>query len=408
MPERWYLELVEVADGDRVYSHAIGDRIWIDERARVVMGRSPSSDVFCLGRGQGGRRALVVEQRDGKLRMQQAGHDLPVWHRGRPVRSEVVLAIGDRIGPCYGISFVVGRGDPGPVPGAHRVGDAIAFAPRGSGSAPRVWSGFRIDDEKRTLVDVLSWPAELAVDVMPRIAEQLANPIAHPTCAKLLAIGAADASDPGVWALRESTLGVSLAAFWERTDEQRASLDVDSATFLVEALGRGLLAGALQWRALTTAAVVLRFTDGQPLLLAQPLIEAPLLPQLDEESAPSLALELAALLARCLQPGRASNDAWTPPAQARAEVRAAIAMSSELAEDARIVAIAAAHDDPALRPAAAALLDALSASRAATGRDDDALRAHIRDVVAHLFPAERAAAEEMREAVGVLDVDRVS
>src|SRR5690349_16303304 len=142
MAERWYLELVEVADGDRVYSHALGDRIWLDEQARIVMGRVPSADVFCLGRGPGGRRSLVVEQREGKLWMQQAGHDLPVWHRGRPVRSDVALAMGDRFGPSYGISFVVGRTDPGPLPGAHRIGPAVAFAPRGSGSAPRVWSGF--------------------------------------------------------------------------------------------------------------------------------------------------------------------------------------------------------------------------------------------------------------------------
>src|SRR5688572_27149167 len=112
MAERWYLELVEVAEGDRVYSHALGDRIWLDERARVVMGRVPSADVYCLGRGQGGRRALVVEHRDGKLVMQQAGHDLPMWHRGRPVRSDVSLGMGDRFGPSYGISFVVGRDDP--------------------------------------------------------------------------------------------------------------------------------------------------------------------------------------------------------------------------------------------------------------------------------------------------------
>jgi hypothetical protein len=410
MAERWYLELVEVAEGDLVYSHAISDRIWLDERARVVMGRVPSADVYCLGRGQGGRRALVVEQRAGTLWLQQAGHDLPVWHRGRPVRNEVSLASGDRFGPSYGISFVVGRADPGPLPGAHRIGPAVAFAPRGSGSAPRVWSGFRADDATRGLVDVLSYPAALTRDVAPRVRaeqERAATGNVHATHAKILDSGLCEDTQ-GVWALRESTLGVTLPAFWDRTDDQRASLDVDSAAFLVEQLGRGLLAGALEWRGLATAGVVLRFVDGQPLLVPQPLVDAPLLPQLDEENAASVALEVAGLLARCLQPGRGHGYAWTPPTQARADVRAVIAATPELADDVRILAVAAAHDDPARRPTAPALLDALAAARAARGADDDGMRAHLRDVVAHLFPAERAAAEEMREAMGVIDVERVA
>ncbi len=397
------MELVEVAEGDRVYSHALGDRVWLDERSRVVMGRVPAADVYCLGRGQGGRRALVVVHRDGELWMQHLGHQLPVWHRGRPVRSDVELAVGDRLGPSHGISFVVGRTDPGPLPGAHRIGPAVAFAPRGSGSAPRVWSGFRADDDKRTLVDVLSWPAELTADVAPRVTAERARRVDHETHAKLLDVGVSTDTQ-SVWALRERTLGVSLPAFWDRTDEQRASLDVESATFLVEQLGRGLLAGALEWRPLTTAGVVLRYDDGQPLLLQQPLVDTPLLPQLDEENVPSVALEVAGLLARCLQPGRERSFAWTPPGQARADVRAVIAATTELAEGARILAVAAARDDPAQRPPALELLDALAAARTGSAL---AMRAHLRDVVAHLFPAERAAAEEMREAMGVVDVQRL-
>lgn len=402
MPERWYLELVEVAEGDRVYSHALGDRIWLDERARVVMGRVPSADVFCLGRGQGGRRALVVEQRDGTLWMEQAGHDLPVWHRGRPVRTEVSLARGDRFGPSYGIGFVVGRTDPGPLPGAHRIGPAVAFAPRGGSSAPRVWSGFRAADDKRALVDVLSWPAELTVDVAPRVKAEQARHVDHETHAKIVDVGEHEGA---VWALRESTLGVTLPAFWDRTDEQHASLDVDSAMFLVEQLGRGMLAGALEWRPLTTAGVVLRYHDGQPLLLQQPPVDTPQLPQLDEENAPSVPLEVAALLARFLQSAHGRSYTWTPPAQARADVRAVIRATSELTDNARMLGVAAAHDDPAQRPQALELLDALAASRTAS---PDRMRAHVRDVVAHLFPAERAAAEEMREAMGLVDVERVA
>lgn len=413
MGVRWYLELVEVAAGDRVHSHAIGERIWLDESTRVVMGREPSADVYCLGQGQGGRRTLNVEVRGGALHLQHLGHQLPIWHRGRPVREAVTLAEGDRFGPAYGIVFVVGRADPGPVPGAHRVGPAVAFAPRGrgSGSAPRVSSGFRVDDPARTIVDVLWWPGPSVADHVASLRARMESHTDHATNPRILDVGAgaADAGEVhGVWALRESTLGVSLPALWRRTEEQRASLDVDSAGFIVESLARGALLGVLDGQSLTTASAVLRFDDGQPLLLHRTggaaLDDDVLLPRLDEEGQPSLVVEAAALLARCLQPGRSGGRsyAWTPPTQARADVRAAFAATTELADEVRILAVAAAGDDPLARPSIDALLASILATRTSSTEN---IRRHVRDVLGHLFPAEHAAAEEMREAVGVLAVE---